>query len=144
MVDVAPQAVTQIEAAAKPSPARYYVLGLLTLVYALNFLDRTIFNVLIEPINQHYGWRMAFFAAGLPGVALATVLWLTVSEPRRGAQAETFKPETLGPTLRFLMTSRTFLIVLIGFWLTTFTNYATAVWIPPFLARVHHLSSAEI
>ena len=27
------------------------------------------------------------------------------------------------------MTSRTFLIVLIGFWLTTFTNYATAVWI---------------
>jgi len=42
------------------------------------------------------------------------------------------------------VTSRTFLIVLIGFWLTTFTNYATAVWIPPFLARVHHLSSAEI
>ena len=34
--------------------------------------------------------------------------------------------------------------MLIGFWLTTFTNYATAVWIPPFLARVHHLSSAEI
>jgi predicted MFS family arabinose efflux permease len=95
-------------------------------------------------VNQHYGWRMAFFAAGLPGIALAAVLWLTVSEPKRGAQAEMFIPETLGPTLRFLVTSRTFLIVLIGFWLTTFTNYATAVWIPPFLARVHHLSSAEI
>jgi MFS family permease len=95
-------------------------------------------------VNQHYGWRTAFFAAGLPGIALAAVLWLTVSEPKRGAQAETFTPESLGPTLRFLVTSRTFLIVLIGFWLTTFTNYATAVWIPPFLARVHHLSSAEI
>jgi predicted MFS family arabinose efflux permease len=266
MVDVAPQAVTQSGAAAQPPPRRYYVLGLLTIVYALNFLDRTIFNVLIEPIkkefalsdtimgllagfgfvlfyaicgipiariadrlnrrnivavafafwsamtcfcgmaqnvtmmtlarigvgigesagtpasqsivadlfnknerpralgiyaigtylgvflgyfiggyvNQHYGWRAAFFAAGLPGIALAAVLWLTVSEPKRGAQAENFTPETLGPTLNFLMTSRTFLIVLIGFWLTTFTNYATAVWIPPFLARVHHLSSAEI
>jgi MFS family permease len=266
MVDVAPQAVSQTEAAAKPSPTRNYVLGLLTIVYALNFLDRTIFNVLIEPIkkefalsdtmmgllagfgfvlfyalcgipiarmadrfnrlnivavafafwsamtcfcgmaqnvtmmtlarigvgigesagtpasqsmiadlfnknerpralgiyaigtylgvflgyfiggyvNQHYGWRTAFFAAGLPGIALAAVLWLTVSEPKRGAQAETFTPESLAPTLRFLVTSRTFLIVLIGFWLTTFTNYATAVWIPPFLARVHHLSSAEI
>ena len=36
-------------------------------------------------VNQHYGWRMAFFAAGLPGIALAAVLWLTVSEPKRGA-----------------------------------------------------------
>jgi hypothetical protein len=52
MVDVAPQAVTQTEAAAKPAPARYYVLALLTIVYALNFLDRTIFNVLIEPIKK--------------------------------------------------------------------------------------------
>ena len=224
MVDVAPQAATQTEAAAKPSPTRYYVLALLTIVYALNFLDRTIFNVLIEPIkkefplsdtmmgllagfgfvlfyslcgipiariadrvnrrnivavafafwsamtcfcgmaqnvtmmtlarigvgigesagtpasqsiiadlfnknerpralgiyaigtylgvflgyfiggyvNQHYGWRAAFFAAGLPGIALAAVLWLTVSEPKRGAQAETFTPETIGPTLSFL------------------------------------------
>ena len=34
--------------------------------------------------------------------------------------------------------------MLIGFCLTTFTNYATAAWIPPFLARVHHLCSAEI
>src|SRR5437867_12882332 len=37
-------------------------------------------------VNQHYGWRMAFFAAGLPGIALAAVLWLTVSEPKRGTQ----------------------------------------------------------
>jgi hypothetical protein len=44
MVDIAPQAVTQTEAAAKLSPARYYVLALLTIVYALNFLDRTIFK----------------------------------------------------------------------------------------------------
>ena len=34
--------------------------------------------------------------------------------------------------------------MLIGFCLTTYTNYATSAWIPPFLARVHHLSSAEI
>src|SRR5262249_14704112 len=54
MADVAPQAVTQTEAAAKPSPARYYVLALLTIVYALNFLDRTIFNVLIEPIKKEF------------------------------------------------------------------------------------------
>jgi hypothetical protein len=30
------------------------VLGLLTVVYALNFLDHTIFNVLIEPIKKEF------------------------------------------------------------------------------------------
>src|ERR1700675_4489771 len=95
-------------------------------------------------VNQHYGWRMAFFAAGLPGIVLAATLWLTVSEPRRGAMAETFAPEPLGPTLAFLASQRTFVIILIGFCLTSYTNYASSAWIPPFLARVHHLSSAEI
>src|SRR5215475_8175309 len=266
MVDLAPQAAAQVQATAVPSARRYYVLAILTVVYALNFLDRTIFNVLIEPIkkefalsdttmgllagfgfvlfysllgipiariadrmnrrnivavafafwsamtflcgmassvatlalarigvgigesagtpasqsldadlfnknerpralgiyaigtylgvfmgyfiggwvNQHYGWRMAFFSCGLPGVALAAILWLTISEPKRGAMAERFEPEALGPTLGFLFTQPSFVIVLIGFCLTTYTNYATAAWIPPFLARVHHLSSAEI
>lgn len=266
MVDLAPQTAAPVEAAARPSARRYYVLGLLTIVYALNFLDRTIFNVLIEPIkkefalsdttmgllagfgfvlfysllgipiarmadrlnrrnivaiafafwsamtylcglassvttlalarigvgigesagtpasqsmiadlfsknerpralgiyaigtylgvflgyfiggyiSQHYGWRTAFFTAGLPGIALAAILWLTISEPKRGAMAETFKAEPIGPTLRFLVSQPSFVIVLIGFCLTTYTNYATAVWIPPFLARIHHLTSAEI
>jgi MFS family permease len=266
VVDLAPQAAAPTDAAAKSPTRRYHVLGLLTVVYALNFLDRTIFNVLIEPIkkeftlsdttmgllagfgfvlfysllgipiarvadrlnrrnivaiafafwsamtflcgmasslttlalarigvgigesagtpasqsivadlftknerpralgiyaigtylgvflgyfiggyiNQHYGWRMAFFTAGLPGIALAALLWLTVSEPKRGAMAEKFQPEPIGPTLGFLASQQTFVIVLIGFCLTTFTNYATGAWIPPFLARVHHLSSVEI
>ena len=52
MVDFAPEVSAQADAAARPSTRRYYVLGLLTVVYALNFLDRTIFNVLIEPIKK--------------------------------------------------------------------------------------------
>src|SRR6201989_2585931 len=55
MVDLAPRATIQADAAARPSARRYYVLGLLTVVYALNFLDRTIFNVLIEPIKKEFG-----------------------------------------------------------------------------------------
>jgi MFS family permease len=266
MVDLATDASAKSRAPAVTSPRRYYVLAILTVIYALNFLDRTIFNVLIEPIkkefalsdttmgllagfgfvlfysllgipiarvadrvsrrnivalaaafwsamtfvcglassvttlalarigvgigesagtpasqslladlfdkderpralgiyaigtylgvflgyfiggwvNQHYGWRTAFFSAGLPGVALAALLWLTIAEPKRGAMAETFAPEPIGPTLRFLATQPSFVIVLIGFCLTSYTNYATAAWIPPFLARVHHLTSAEI
>src|SRR4051812_32287720 len=54
MVDLAPQLAAQADVAAKPSMRRYYVLGVLTVVYALNFLDRTIFNVLIEPIKKEF------------------------------------------------------------------------------------------
>lgn len=266
MVDVTSQMSVQTAGAAKPTARRYYVLGLLTIIYALNFLDRTIFNVLIEPIkkefslsdsmmgllagfgfalfysllgipiarvadrlnrrnivavafafwsamtalcgmassvtalafarigvgvgesagspasqsivadlfaknerpralgiyaigtylgvflgyfvggtvNQHYGWRMAFYVAGVPGILLALILWLTISEPKRGAMQENFVPEPLAPTLRFLASQQSFVIVLIGFCLTTYTNYATAGLNPPFLSRVHHLSSAEI
>ena len=35
--------------------ARYFALAMLTITYALNFLDRTIFNVLIEPIKREFG-----------------------------------------------------------------------------------------
>src|SRR6202171_2372933 len=54
MVDFAPEVSAPADAAARPSTRRYYVLGLLTVVYALNFLDRTIFNVLIEPIKKEF------------------------------------------------------------------------------------------
>src|ERR1700750_2864614 len=54
MVDFAPDVAAPADAAARPSSRRYYVLGILTLVYALNFLERTIFNVLIEPIKKEF------------------------------------------------------------------------------------------
>src|SRR3954466_14656979 len=54
MVDVTSQMSVQTAATAKPPARRYYVLGLLTVIYALNFLDRTIFNVLIEPIKKEF------------------------------------------------------------------------------------------
>ena len=38
MVDFAPDVAAPADAAARPSGRRYYVLGLLTVVYALNFL----------------------------------------------------------------------------------------------------------
>src|SRR5260370_3020988 len=53
MVDFAPQVAVEADAA-RPSISRYYVLGLLTAVYGLNFLDRTILKVLIEPIKQEF------------------------------------------------------------------------------------------
>jgi MFS family permease len=93
-------------------------------------------------MNHFFGWRAAFLGAGAPGVILAVILMTTVREPARAAVAQA--KVSVGEGLRFMATQPTFVIVLIGFCVTSFTNYSTSVWIPPFLARVHHLSSAEV
>src|SRR5262249_52236602 len=85
----------------RPRALRIYAIGTYPGVFMGYFLGGWV--------NQPYGWRMAFFAAGLPGVALAAVLWLTISEPKRGAMAENFVPELIGPTLRFLATQPSFI-----------------------------------
>src|ERR1700755_3461617 len=54
MVDLAPRIADQADATTVPATRRYYVLALLTIIYALNFLDRTIFNVLIEPTKKEF------------------------------------------------------------------------------------------
>ena len=93
-------------------------------------------------MSHYYGWRAAFIGAGLPGLILAIVLLLTVREPARTSGVRLSAP--LGESLAFLASQKTYMIVLVGFCITSFTNYATSVWIPPFLARVHHLSPADI
>ena len=37
-------------------------------------------------IVEIYGWRWAFLAAGIPGLMLAPLLFLTIREPERGQQ----------------------------------------------------------
>src|ERR1700744_1754112 len=54
MVDLAPRVADQADSSAASNTRRYYVLALLTIIYELNFLDRTIFNVLIEPIKKEF------------------------------------------------------------------------------------------
>jgi len=39
-------------------------------------------------LNERYGWRVAFFALGIPGVVLAITVKITVREPVRGQHDE--------------------------------------------------------
>ena len=43
-------------------------------------------------VSQRYGWRVAFLAAGLPGLVLAALTYLTVEEPRAPARAKRVGP----------------------------------------------------
>ena len=50
-------------------------------------LGQSLAPWLLPIIAEHYGWRAAFFVAGLPGLLCAIGIWLWVREPSREAQA---------------------------------------------------------
>src|SRR5215831_3497469 len=54
-------------------------------IYAMGVYGGTFLGLLIGgQIAHRYGWRVAFFIVGVPGVVLALLLKLTVREPPRG------------------------------------------------------------
>src|SRR5262249_5044267 len=87
-----------------------------------------------------FGWRSAFYIAGIPGVICA-VLALAIYEPHRGA-SETHDTSGLkrqgSPYLLVLSIPTMWWIIASGA-LHNFNMYAFGAFISPFLQRVHHL-----
>jgi predicted MFS family arabinose efflux permease len=98
-------------------------------------------------LGELFGWRATFVALGLPGVALALVLRLTLREPprglseRRGVEAE---PAPLGEVLRTLGSLRSFVYMGLAGALHSFSGFASTTWSPTFLIRVHGMTLAEV
>jgi len=97
--------------------------------------------------NQLLGWRQAFFIVGLPGLVLAIVVRLTVREPVRGITdglAHATEMPSVSEALGILRKLGSLRHMAIGAGLHSFAGYGLAAWGPAFLARVHHMGSAEI
>ena len=103
-----------------------------------------VFFPLVGWTGQMWGWRAMFMAAGTFGLVLAPLFVLSVHEPVRGA-AETaraqgpFAVHSLKSTLRFLLGSRTYVLILLGSMFMGAAVYASSTWNASFLTRVHHL-----
>ena len=89
-------------------------------------------------IAKQYGWRAAFFVAGIPGI-LCAIAVLFIKEPKRGAtethdigaqkrQGSPYKLILATPTMRWLIISGA---------LHNFNMYAIGAFITPFLMRYH-------
>jgi MFS family permease len=107
-----------------------------------------VFYPLMGLVCDTFGWRAMFFSAGLPGVVLALIFVRAVREPVRGAAEESQarvidEPVSFGRTLATLLQSRAYLLLLAGAAFMGAVVYATSIWSPTFLMRVHHLTTAE-
>lgn len=107
-------------------------------------------------VAEYYGWRWAFVCAGVPGLALAILLKLTVREPRRGgaeakaaAVAAVSQPasppkDSMLQTFRILWANRAYRAVNIAHMLGVFVGYGFTVWKPPLYLRQFDLSQSEV
>lgn len=98
-------------------------------------------------IAQKFGWREAFLAAGIPGLALVFVLMFTVREPVRGHSemlADDGVRPPLGQVSRFLWTQRSFRWIALGAAATSFGGYGATYFVPLFLVESHHMTLAQV
>jgi MFS family permease len=94
-------------------------------------------------VDHHWGWRSAFFVAGIPGVLLA-VLVSRLPDPTRGASdgidenAPAIRP-AVGPAMDALLSNRAYRLTVLGYAAYTFALGGIATWMAPFLERVRGL-----
>ena len=98
-------------------------------------------------LNQHLGWRTAFFVVGAPGIIFSLLFYVTVKEPRRGAtDADTIsaEPPTFGEVFKRLYSTKTFVFLSLASALNVFCIYGLINWAPSFLQRLHGMKSTEV
>jgi predicted MFS family arabinose efflux permease len=96
-------------------------------------------------IGSSFGWRAAFFVAGVPGLLLALSL-LSLREPARGAfdrgTAVAATPLALGASLRALLARPSYVFNTAAQVLYAFTMGGLATWMPTYFVRERHLPLA--
>jgi predicted MFS family arabinose efflux permease len=90
-------------------------------------------------MDAHFGWRMAFFVAGVPGLILA-LLCLRLDDPPRGKQDgdSGSQPQRAGGAAANyleLLRNRPYLLTVAGYAAYTFAMGGLAYWMPAFLER---------
>jgi len=98
-------------------------------------------------INDAFGWRVAFFVVGLPGLALALLVRLTVREPVRGMSERhpvSTRQYSLGEAWRFFTALPAGRNVSLAAAFIAFAGYGLGAWIPAFFIRIHHMTPGEL
>lgn len=104
-------------------------------------------NLIGGPVAEHFGWRMAFFVVGLPGLLVALLLKLTVKEPPRGytdpPNAVKVERSTFKEGLTVLMSKPSFWWTTAGVTIASFCGYGITTFQSIFMNRTFALTTSE-
>jgi MFS family permease len=99
-------------------------------------------------VNEVWGWRAAFVAVGVPGIALAALVFATLREPLRGISdglataGAGARESALGAALHLLRTP-TYAWMLAGVCAAGVVGIGRMAWEPTFLREVYGMGSAH-
>lgn len=97
-------------------------------------------------LHEAFGWRKAFFVVGVPGLALAALIYF-MPDPKRGSQDESYAPLEPGLSLRqvyvALFRNGGFLWTVLGYSAYTFVVGGLAFWMPSYLVRYFNVSLGQ-
>lgn len=112
-----------------------------TLGYLIAFMGGAI-------LAQHFGWRVALIAVGLPGFALAILTRFTLDEPRAAIRTTVSEKRAsslgLGAALGELKSKSSYVFLLGGAACYGLVAYGAAIFMPSFMVRSLGLSLADI
>jgi MFS family permease len=93
-------------------------------------------------IEKVYGWQAAFFALGLPGLALGLLMLVLVREPPRSAHSATASPIPFAEMLGKLRRAPGYILMMLAFALGTLSGVSFGNWGPELFARSYGVDPA--
>lgn len=117
--------------------------------FGSNFFGSFVAPVVLVLLAQEYGWRNAFYIAGIPGLISAALIWFMLDEPdskqslaHGGKTAQARDVGLFAPILEALKVRNVLICVLMGIVLVAYLVICWA-FMPLFLTQVRGYSQTE-
>ncbi len=94
-------------------------------------------------VDRYFGWRQAFFVAGIPGLIFAGLAWRLFDPPRGCQDSDEERVGSAQGAYRLLLRNQPYLFTVLGYAAYTFAIGALAFWTPTFLERVRGIPKAH-
>jgi len=95
-------------------------------------------------VAQHWGWRMAMMVAGLPGLLVGLLIWLTLADPVREKRGHGLPSRHFISECKQLWHRPGYARVVMAACLFTLGAVGSGMWLPSYFIRHHGMQSAEI
>ena len=96
-------------------------------------------------LNEFYGWRVAFFVLGAPGILLALIVKISIREPReRKKPIAAAPPISIRDSMLALWRKKTLRNLVAALSIVNFLSFGIGTWFAAFFIRTHGMSTGEL
>jgi MFS family permease len=113
-------------------------------VYSLGLSFGSMLGTSAGYASDEWGWRSAFLLLGVPGILVASIVWVTIREPERGRLDQSPPVQaSVRDTLRFTRHQPALIHAWMGAAVYTLWGWGLMWWTTSYLVRSHHMSVGD-